>query len=231
MSVAAEPRERSQSRASGLSDALDQPLPFGLDRGKRWKDGLFDCMDDVPSCLYGCCCPCIPIAQLYEKMLGPKGRCVIVAVILLVFNFGIYVFSQAYYTNLPKACLTDAIHKDETDMSKDCARHPGGLEIHNLFVALYVLSSSYLLCRIRGTVRGLYGIPEGTCGTMEDCCCSFWCLHCALCQTMRHVYAYDKTGGSAWNMTSTGDPSDVDLHFVYATPKTTAVPHNFPSEL
>jgi Cys-rich protein (TIGR01571 family) len=46
--------------------------------------------------------------------------------------------------------------------------------------------------RVRARVRKKYGIPEQHCIGCEDCCCSFWCMRCIMCQISRHTADYRK---------------------------------------
>jgi Cys-rich protein (TIGR01571 family) len=44
--------------------------------------------------------------------------------------------------------------------------------------------------RARGFIRRKYNIPEQSCPGCEDCCCSFWCNSCTICQMLRHTADY-----------------------------------------
>lgn len=59
-------------------------------------------------------------------------------------------------------------------------------QIWELFYGLFIL---VVLVRVRNYVRKRYSIPAG-CGDLEDCCCSFWCGPCSVCQMMRHTSDY-----------------------------------------
>jgi Cys-rich protein (TIGR01571 family) len=57
------------------------------------------------------------------------------------------------------------------------------------FVALYTAA---VTMRLRAYVRERYGIPEQRCVGCEDCCLSFWCLWCTVCQISRHTADFHK---------------------------------------
>ena len=52
------------------------------------------------------------------------------------------------------------------------------------------IAMAILLMNLRRAVREKYQIPEGAdscCGHAEDCCCSYWCTPCVVCQLMVHT--------------------------------------------
>merc|ERR1712232_107633 len=86
----------------------------------------------------------------------------------------------------------------------------------------------YLVYVVRGAIRRKYRIPETHCSGFEDILCAVCCTPCSICQMMRHVHAYELTGGSPFNLTSTGD-ADVDLGFMYSVPTATQVVQGAPT--
>ena len=47
---------------------------------------------------------------------------------------------------------------------------------------------------LRRKIREKNGIPETCCEGCEDCCCSWWCWPCVVCQMARHEFTGpDKT--------------------------------------
>ena len=45
-----------------------QPTP-------QWSSGMFECLMDCGVCLVGCCCPCILVGQMWERVMGVPGSC------------------------------------------------------------------------------------------------------------------------------------------------------------
>jgi TPP-dependent indolepyruvate ferredoxin oxidoreductase alpha subunit len=46
--------------------------------------------------------------------------------------------------------------------------------------------------RLRAYVRHKYRIREELCTGCEDCCCTYWCAPCVICQTARHTADYNE---------------------------------------
>ena len=55
---------------------------------------------------------------------------------------------------------------------------------------LYSIFVLIVMIRTRSHIRNKYQIPEQTCSGCEDCCCSFWCSACTICQMARHTADY-----------------------------------------
>ncbi|XP_068760459.1 cornifelin homolog B-like [Montipora capricornis] len=36
--------------------------------GKEWNSGVFQCFEDIPSCLFGALCPCILLCNISNRM-------------------------------------------------------------------------------------------------------------------------------------------------------------------
>jgi len=200
----------------------------------RWKDGQFDCLSNCPVCLFGCCCAPIAMGQLWEKLIGPRGRCIIIAIGLwTVVVFGNWLkdhYTTCNFENDQMHAFKNQIAAhDFNDDSQDpptldisksspnpCSMDENMEMLNTLVTVVGWGISTYLVCRLRGHVRSLYSIRENSCIGMEDVCCAFWCTYPVLCQMMRHVYAYEVTGGSPWTCSATGDPPNVNLDFVHA---------------
>lgn len=58
-----------------------------------WRgEQLCGCFEDLCICLSVWCCPWITLAQLYERVIGPKGTCQKVAAVLATFLALGYIF-------------------------------------------------------------------------------------------------------------------------------------------
>ena len=55
-------------------------------------------------------------------------------------------------------------------------------------VCIFMCIKAVLLMQVRQRIRKRDGIPEMQCAGCEDCCCSFWCQYCTLCQMARHEF-------------------------------------------
>jgi Cys-rich protein (TIGR01571 family) len=73
-----------------------------------------------------------------------------------------------------------------------------GRQLLGFVIFLFTL---YLLTRTRMYVRDLYNIPGSCCA---DCCTSFWCPPCSVCQMARHTADYHAYGSVC--CTETGLP-------------------------
>ena len=154
--------------------------------GGRWKDNVYDCFNDAPTCLMGWCFPWVQIAQTYEKVIGPRKMCRNILFTFLTFYFILFSTSNLYNR-------TSIIYYLYT------------YRIMAFFGNLYGL---ILLTTIRKGIRNYYSIPETTCKGCEDVCCSFWCPVCVSCQNARQIYGNTPDeGNSGCSCTSTGDPS------------------------
>lgn len=145
----------------------------------EWTDGVCDCCSDVGMCCCGCFCAPTLTGQLYERFARsglyerlPGATCVTVAgLIWLLFIVGDALYSV----------------EDSTVMSIGSALS---------FVGFVVLVC--VLCSVRRAVRERDDIPATCCGDAEDCCTSFWCSCCTLCQLFRH----EQVGGKNYQLCS-----------------------------
>lgn len=61
--------------------------PTQLEEGAlegRWRDGMCSCCNHYPSCCHALFCGGVVLGQLWEKILGGPGACIIIFVILAV---------------------------------------------------------------------------------------------------------------------------------------------------
>ena len=61
--------------------------------------------------------------------------------------------------------------------------------IRGLINLLWVVFLLMVTCKTRAHIRHKYNIPEENCCCQGcgDCCCSFWCNSCTICQMARHT--------------------------------------------
>ena len=153
-----------------LFDAKEHRLPMGPNRDQQWSRGLCHCR--LSTCICVSCCSCIPIGQLYEKMITGNGtedgQCLRVCLCVLCSHYCCHAHVTAHF-----------------------------------------------LALLRFQIRSKYAIPEEHCFGLEDVCCAYFCAPCVLSQMMEHVHAYALTGGSAFNISATGDPVGLDLDLAH----------------
>jgi len=155
----------------------------------KWKDNIYDCSKDIPTCLMGWWCGWLQIAQMYEKVFGPRNISRNIGCSFLLFYILLAVSSELYTkTQLPIYLL---IYRSMVFFS-------------NFYVFV-------LLVNIRKGIRKYYNIPETKCKGCEDVCYSFWCPMCSSCQNARQLYS-DETG---CNCTTTGDSLSEERIWLY----------------
>jgi Cys-rich protein (TIGR01571 family) len=165
----------------------------------RWRDGLCDC------CTFGCCHPvccltywCYPcsLGQVLHRMKlnvcakpTSDGKYPATSAFKIFFGLAIAVYVLPFIvgttvsTNSDSAATQSPVDSSTGQYSTTTS---GG---DNIDIDWLFRCAVYLLCflvtmRLRTYVRERYSIP-GSC--LEDCCCSFWCLHCTMCQLARHT--------------------------------------------
>ena len=69
-------------------------LEIGGATSGEMKDGLCDCCSHHKSCCAVFWCPSVVFAQLFEKLLGPKGACIAIFTLLQVVGYLAYAASQ-----------------------------------------------------------------------------------------------------------------------------------------
>ena len=168
----------------------------------RWKDGVCDC------CVHGffhphvwCTffCSKIMMAQVMTRMhltwLGEPGPLAAtqntfrVVVILLI--------SYIVYSSTLELASLD-YQQQEVPTYMVVMKLVGSM--------LWVIWTTYSLCRTRQSIREQYSIPEQRCHGCEDLCCSFFCTCCSLAQMARHTGEYETYPGKI--CTDTGLPVD-----------------------
>jgi len=167
----------------------------------QWKTGLCHCFDDCCSCCAVLWCVFIPVAQLWERLKGPKGACVKISAVLLLVQIVLYIWYQMnakayqeeiyeeaykigsrYYT--AEAALSSAEYKAfQSSLFSRCF----DLNCWNLLLSFGIsIIGVCMVAKLRAAIRKRDNISETHCRGCEDCCCSYWCLPFTMCQLMRH---------------------------------------------
>jgi Cys-rich protein (TIGR01571 family) len=169
-------------------------VPFG-----RWRDGLCDCCA-LGFCHPVCCltCWCYPCAlgQVLHRMklnccANPTADGHYSATSAFKFFFGIVMgvcmvlFIVWVIVTYISVTTTTATYDFSTrryhvnTSGGDKFYGIGGLIIFSLALLCF-----FVTMRLRTYVREWFNIPGSRC---EDCCCSFWCMQCTICQLARHT--------------------------------------------
>lgn len=156
----------------------------------EWRYRFCSCFGDVPLCCYTVCFAGCLASQLYEKFLGPRGRCLRLTVL---------------WAALCGMTLTGA------------AVAAAGAVTYLAWGAVPMwFMIAYLVYHTRARARFLYRIAGGD---SDDCCLAFWAPWCALSQMARHVYDYETVQHGVQCFTPTGDLPDETKHlFEVAVP-------------
>jgi Cys-rich protein (TIGR01571 family) len=160
----------------------------------RWRDGFCDC------CAFGCChpmcclsfwCTACALGQVLHRnkldMLGgptSNGQAPgtsafkIFFAITIVVIVGDIIISALIGGNSSSSTSSYNSETGQYESSAE-ANFNGGFLRGILSLFCFVVTM-----RMRSYIRGKYAIPGGCC---EDCCCSFWCTPCTVCQISRHT--------------------------------------------
>jgi Cys-rich protein (TIGR01571 family) len=158
-----------------VSQAMSSGGPHAIPSG-RWRDGLCDCFTfglfHPLCCLAFWCTPCALGQVLHRNKLNALG--------------GAWSDdAQAAATSAFKILFAVAVISYILQVSLSAAGLPNLSSLVNMIVFIFCV---VVTVRLRGHVRRKYAVPESTsCKGFEDCCCSFWCLPCTICQVSRHT--------------------------------------------
>lgn len=141
-------------------------------RPHRWLHGLCDCCQDPGLACSVCVCSCNATGQMYQRTTG--GGCLAVSVVLWL----LFVASQSL-----TATSNGIMILGTTGPYTSAVSIVGG--VAGLLGLLSTVASTYLICTARRAVRERDIIPEGMCGTCDDCCTAYWCGCCSLVQMLR----------------------------------------------
>jgi len=170
----------------------------------RWRDELFDCLNDGcfhPMLCNSCICPQVALTQIMARMRitsqgdrnnGRKSRLSIIgiwsftAAILLLNGMFVYIMIRRPQLSLLIICSIPTLLLD-------------------LSILVYFFS---ITVKIRRTIREEFSIPETRCRGCEDVAVSLCCTSCALSQMGRHTADYSTFRGTC--CTITGLPDHVE---------------------
>jgi Cys-rich protein (TIGR01571 family) len=172
-------------------------VPFG-----RWRDGLCDCCAlgfcHPVCCLTYWCYPCALGQVLHRMKLNvcanptPDGRYPATSAFKLFFGMVVAVQIIQIIVNASSDSATyKSTHNSYTGTGQyqtkasgdDSRKGLGGLLSLAMPLFCFVITM-----RLRTYIRERYNIPGSRC---EDCCCSFWCLQCTICQLGRHTADFE----------------------------------------
>lgn len=177
--------ERFQANSRLPVSEIAKDLEFGAMVGQP-LDQQCDCFTDLESCLCSFCCFHLFLAQLYEKLLGPRGSCRTLTILFCALTFlgqTLPVLGMAF-----------------TDEKGFC--------FSRVFLAPLVwdilgIISIVITFRIVLVYRGRYAINRGSFfGMLLE---TVFCLHCTIAQISRHIYMYRRREVRACNCSATGD--------------------------
>mmetsp|Transcript_64628 Transcript_64628/g.77564 ORF Transcript_64628/g.77564 Transcript_64628/m.77564 type:complete len:292 (-) Transcript_64628:87-962(-) len=181
-----------------------------------WRDGFFDV------CRYGIfhsmacnalCCPQILVAQIMMRMnLTWRGDpAATVGQSAGTYKIILYTTMIYYLIKAPFQFWRMA-HADEEEPDGE----PTDGQVFNILFLyfwqflFFNCFTTWIMTKTRSYVRSKYGIPAKYCKSgWEDCCCSFWCQICTVCQMARHTTDYDTYASTC--CTETGIPSHVPV--------------------
>lgn len=201
-------KEGQQFEAAIVSITSVGSDPHNIPIG-RWRDGLCDC------CQLGCCHPLLcltywcrfcALGQLLTRMnltwrgsVNRKGSYPTTSAFKILFGIGLafaigeFIIGYLQQIYGMTEVITVSVDAYGEAITRTVVTYPAWLNAVNNATSLSsVLLLFVLTMRLRSFVRSKYNIPEKTCNGCEDCCCSFWCSACTLCQIGRHTADYNK---------------------------------------
>mmetsp|Transcript_32487 Transcript_32487/g.85546 ORF Transcript_32487/g.85546 Transcript_32487/m.85546 type:complete len:214 (-) Transcript_32487:186-827(-) len=137
-------------------------------------DGLFDCTNHIPSCIWAMCCPFVMLGQLYEKIVGPRGQCIKITIILFVV-----------------AMMQSAVRGPDIMDGDGNILQPGDNGTSNLLSMLQTFLMVYFTWVVYATYRMYY--TANTESSLQSFVKVFCCTCCLLSQMARKVYNYPVT--------------------------------------
>mmetsp|Transcript_10689 Transcript_10689/g.30546 ORF Transcript_10689/g.30546 Transcript_10689/m.30546 type:complete len:266 (+) Transcript_10689:34-831(+) len=135
----------------------------------RWRTDLCSCCETCCCPFWiGCCCSGVLLGQVMQRFkLDACGRpgssyestCMVVSIITVVFNVILFVLGNTS-------------------------------RIGTVIWLALIIYLTIITTMTRIGFRRKYNIPAKCCGEscMDDCCCSFWCGICVICQLHRHTH-------------------------------------------
>lgn len=146
-----------------------------IPRPQRWLHNLCDCCQDPTLTCSVCVCSCNATGQMYQRTTG--NGCFAVSLFLWV----VFVISQVLTTTSNSIMRSTTADSYTTNVS--IVSIVGS--VAGLLGLISTIASTYFICTARQAVRARDEIPEGVCGTCDDCCAAYWCGCCSLIQMFR----------------------------------------------
>jgi Cys-rich protein (TIGR01571 family) len=185
-------------RDGSPSDYL-QTNPHNVPTG-HWRDALFDCFRHGCChqlfCLGLWCAPCA-LGQIMtrskldvfaNKQMDPDKTS------RFWTPFKILVALTTVYWTIRFIVGGILEEKEDEDGSRD--DDPAWVEglalFEFLFFMTFIIVVTVITVKTRRFLRRKHEISNECCGEMEDCCTSFWCLPCTVCQMGRHTADYER---------------------------------------
>mmetsp|Transcript_6272 Transcript_6272/g.12547 ORF Transcript_6272/g.12547 Transcript_6272/m.12547 type:complete len:307 (+) Transcript_6272:91-1011(+) len=179
-----------------------QTNPHSIPNG-RWRDELCDC------CKFGCCHPMCCLAcwftscalgQVMTRMklsvcgdpLDGRKQCMPTFRILFIITAVYQIINWILTIVVDEAEDDDERYYDVENDTSNKESDPAIEAVGAVNAAISLSFGLFILIitiRSRGYIRRKFNIP-GNC--FEDCCCSFWCSCCTVCQMARHTADYDQ---------------------------------------
>jgi len=158
-----------------------------------FSDGLCACTNDPKLCITTCIVPAAPIAQLWERVMLPRGSRIHFWPI-----FGVLVLCgliAASVTGCPEPTV-ECYSSGEgavphCELTKARVTPTVLCSLASSVQVIGGLLSVALLVVVRSAVRKHYGIAPTCCGECDDVCCACWCWPLATCQVMRTLNAVE----------------------------------------
>jgi Cys-rich protein (TIGR01571 family) len=168
----------------------------------RWRDGLCDC------CAFGCCHPvfCLTfwcyscsLGQVLHRMKlnfcanpTPDGQYPATSAFKIFWGIAIGIYVLQVIIGIIIAASSDPLeyqtkynpNTDQYEVTTTGGDGGAGRGISWLISYAMALFCFFITMRLRTYVRERYSIPGSCC---EDCCCSYWCMPCTICQLHRHT--------------------------------------------
>ena len=140
------------------------------------------------------CCSWVTGPQLYEKVLGRKGSCMMIAPILLIFWVARSIADVGLRTN--PILVERATEEGEEGEAERETNMMFFVWLGVFFAASLALciGSACVLSAVRKRIREKDQIGTASCGEAEDCCCSFFCGCCVNIQIFNHIDMRCATG-------------------------------------
>lgn len=182
---------------------VGQPVARG-----HWKTGVCGCCEDCSTCCaVTWCYPCIPLGQLWERVKGPNGICLKIALLLAALVMGIvllqsigvvkgmeaaydygYWYGKTHPGSVINGRLTPSAAAEVQAGATENYRARSGqyLDIAQFLSVIVFIIVIILLIKLRAHIRQRDQIAETQCNGCEDCCCAFWCAPFLTCQLLRH---------------------------------------------